>query len=87
MKGRLTKTLLGFSGGGRWLAERYWTNDSRRLVGGEVSDGDCGFVADGINDGNNVVCGVGIGSEGNRIDGWCVDSCVAVEEGDDVGCC
>ena len=54
MKGRLTKTWLGFSGGGRWLIGQYWTADSRRLVSGGAGDCYCSFVGDGINDGDEV---------------------------------
>ena len=59
------KTLLGFLGGGRRLTGWYRANDSRRLVSGEVADGNCSFVAGGIDDGDEVVCGVGIGGEGD----------------------
>ena len=57
--------LLGFLGGGEVAHRMIWTKDFGRLVSGEVGDGDCSFIAGGINDCDRVVCGVGIGGEGN----------------------
>ena len=34
-------------------------------MSGEVGDSNCGFVAGGIKDGDEVVCGVGIEGEGD----------------------